>query len=63
MADPYTGYHDGPDDSRFVVFRINRLWYWQSMGVRLTFGPFSTAESAYKGAMGIPHTGEQNEVQ
>jgi hypothetical protein len=56
MADKYAGYHDGPHDSRFVVFRIGNHWYWQSAGVQLTFGPFATAEIAYKHALGIPHT-------
>ena len=31
-GDPYAGFHDGPDDTRFVVFQINKDWYWQCMG-------------------------------
>lgn len=56
MADPYAGFHDGPDDTRFVVFQINKDWYWQCMGYQSTLGPYPTAECAYNGALGNDDT-------
>lgn len=46
------GYHSDPEGHRFVVFRIDRHWYWRAVKVDSIMGPYSNDVEAYQAAMG-----------
>ncbi len=48
----YAGYHDAPGEGqRFVVFRIERGWFWMNLVVHQQMGPYPDSETAYRAAL------------